>query len=127
MGLLHETRRQVSGDPLPSWSEGINKKALLRFLHRTTAGNSPAFVPEGERVAAFASSGTLWPDKPSIEAHFALGRIQAAAERDPSPRVRPPFQAALARNLALLCDAPAGATLELVAHSHGDMSHEEFE
>ena len=48
-----------NGDSLPSWNQGRTKESILNFVNRTTATNSPDFVPPEARVAVFDNDGTL--------------------------------------------------------------------
>ena len=40
-------------DPLPSWNEGMSKRAILDFVGRVTQAGGPDWVRPEERVAAF--------------------------------------------------------------------------
>ena len=51
-------------DPLPSWSEGPAKQAILKFVHTTTNAASPEFVAPADRIATFDQDGTLWVEHP---------------------------------------------------------------
>ena len=42
-----------AADPLPSWSEGSAKQAIVDFVRATTEQGSPKFVPQEERIARF--------------------------------------------------------------------------
>src|SRR5262245_27559945 len=116
-----------SNDALPSWSEGPAKLALLDFIQRVSADDSPELVPGPERVAAFGAAGVLWPARPHIEAHFALTRIKFAAELDPSLRTGQPFETALAGDLHGLSELNSSAALDLIARSHAHLRQDQFE
>ena len=113
-------------DVLPSWKEGAARRALLDFIERVTATDSPELLEPRDRIAAFGGAGVLWPGQPYVEAHFALTRIRLAAERDPALRVRQPFKTALANNLNKLALLSLRSSLELISRSHADLSHEQF-
>jgi phosphoserine phosphatase len=115
-----------SRDWLPSWCDGPAKRALLDFLQRICLEASAEFVAPADRLAVFNSAGTLWPEKPLLEAQLALARIHEAADRDPSLWLKQPFKAALGRDLHYLADAPVPAILELLARSHANLSQEQF-
>ena len=46
-------------DPLPSWSDGTAKKAIVEFVQASDA------VPVAERVAVFDNDGTLQATTPT--------------------------------------------------------------
>ena len=48
-----------AADPLPSWSDGPTKHAIVEFVKATTTQGSPQFVPPEERIATFDQDGTL--------------------------------------------------------------------
>jgi hypothetical protein len=69
----------VSGDPLPSWNDTPNKKAIVAFVERVTKQSSPEMVPEDERIATFDNDGTLWAEQPIyFQLAFALDRVKGA-------------------------------------------------
>ena len=81
--------------PLPSWSAGIAKRAILEFVQDSTA------VPTEERVAVFDNDGTLWCEKPMpIQLDFILRRLFEMAEAKPELRDRQPWKAAYERDYA---------------------------
>jgi phosphoglycolate phosphatase-like HAD superfamily hydrolase len=83
----------ISGDLLPSWSQGAPKAALLDFLRRVTEPGQ-SFVPPPERVAVFDNDGTLWCEKPiPPQADFLLRRWQEIAEAHPGMTTEQPWKA----------------------------------
>ena len=78
-------------DPLPSWTDGPTKKAILDFVTAVTRENAPTFVPVAERVAVFDNDGTLVCEKPIVHGMFLLDRIRALAERRPEIAHEEPF------------------------------------
>jgi len=114
------------GDPLASWHEGRAKQALLDFIAGVTQPSSAVFVPVGDRIAVLDADGTIWPERPAIEAHFALTRISEAASSDPTLRERQPYKAALEADLDALAALSARDTLDLVSTSHACMSTDQF-
>ena len=82
-------------DPLPSWSEGTSKSAILDFVEAVTEAGGAAYVPPEERIAVFDNDGTLWCEKPMyIQLDYILRKLAAQAADDPSLRTRQPWQAA---------------------------------
>ena len=47
-------------DPLPSWTDGHAKRAILEFVDAVTDEAGPDHVPPAERIAVFDNDGTLW-------------------------------------------------------------------
>ena len=67
-----------AADPLPSWTDGPARKAILAFVESTTTPSSPQFVPPAERIAVFDNDGTLWGEQPIyVQLAFALDRVKA--------------------------------------------------
>ena len=86
---------------LESWTDGPTKTAIVEFVERTIAD-----VPAEERVAVFDNDGTLWCEKPAyIQLDFLVRRLVEQAEADPRLAGRPPYQAAVAGDLAWFGDA----------------------
>lgn len=84
-------------DPLPSWSDGAAKKAIVEFVQASDA------VPVAERVAVFDNDGTLWCEKPMpIQLDFILRRLMEMAEAKPESRDNQPWKAAHERDYGWL-------------------------
>ena len=54
----------ATDDPLPSWSDGSVKKAVVDFVARVTTEGGPDFVEPAERIATFDNDATLWAEQP---------------------------------------------------------------
>ena len=52
------TVARVQADPLPSWNDGQNKRAIVDFVTRVTKEGGPDFVPVPHRIATFDNDGT---------------------------------------------------------------------
>ncbi len=88
-GHLAETLAQDKADPLPSWNDGPNKKAIMDFVAKVTKEGSPDFVPKAERIATFDNDGTLWCEQPMpVQLYFALDRVKASRHSIPNGRKR---------------------------------------
>src|SRR5262245_46501215 len=73
-----------SSDPLPSWSDGPAKKAIIEFVKATTTKGSRQFVPPGERIATFDQDGTLWVEHPMYtQVMYCLQRVGVLAKEKP--------------------------------------------
>jgi phosphoserine phosphatase len=101
-------------DTLRSWNDTPTRRAIVDFVERVTAEESPDYLAPAERVAVFDNDGTLWCEKPMpIELGFILGRLAEMASADPSLRDHQPWRAAAERDYAWL-----GAAI--TKHYHGD-------
>ena len=85
---------QLKADPLPSWSDGSTKSAIIDFVDRVTSEDSPDFVPLEERIATFDNDGTLWCEKPYyFQLAFALDRVKTLVGANPAWRDKQPSKA----------------------------------
>ena len=115
------------GDPLPSWSDGARKQALLTFVDDVTRPGSPTFVPAAQRIAVFDNDGTLWSEQPMYhQLAFAIDRVAALAPQHPEWNERPPFSAVLKGDTRALADAGAKGMVELVMATHTGLTVEQF-
>lgn len=90
-------------DPLPSWNEGPNKKAIIEFVQNAVNQESKGFIPLNKRIAAFDQDGTLWVEKPLfIQFFFTLDRLKKLAESRPELKTQPPFNQILTDNMESL-------------------------
>lgn len=70
--------RAPQDDPLPSWNDGPNKRAILDFVAAVTEEGGEWFVPAHDRIATFDNDGTLWVEQPGYaQGFFALDSIAA--------------------------------------------------
>ncbi|WP_232333697.1 HAD family hydrolase [Agromyces laixinhei] len=87
--------------PLPSWSDGPTRDAILAFVGSVSSG--PDALPEAERVAVFDNDGTLWTEKPMpTQLHYIVEQWKRAAKVDPSLAERQPYTAAVTGDLSWL-------------------------
>jgi phosphoglycolate phosphatase-like HAD superfamily hydrolase len=113
--------------PLPSWSDGAARRAIVSFVERVTKPGSPGFVAPAERIAVFDNDGTLWSEQPLyVQLAFALDRVKALAPQHPEWNAKEPFRSALARDLAGLAKTGEKGLLELVMATHAGNTSEEF-
>jgi haloacid dehalogenase-like hydrolase len=127
-GQLAETLAQDKADPLPSWNDGPNKKAIMDFVAKMTKEGSPDFVPKAERIATFDNDGTLWCEQPMpVQLYFALDRVKALAPQHPEWKEKEPFAALLKDDLKAALAGGERALAEIVMATHAGMTTEEFE
>jgi phosphoglycolate phosphatase-like HAD superfamily hydrolase len=117
-----------SANPLPSWTDGASRQAIVAFVDRVTDEALPDFVPEAERIATFDNDGCLWAEQPLyFQALFALDRVKALAPDHPEWETKQPFKAVLEDDHAALAQAGEHGLLEIVAATHAGMTTAEFE
>ncbi len=117
----------VTRDPLPSWNDGPNKRAILDFVASVTTPGSVNFVPQEERIATFDNDGTLWSEQPMyFQLVFALDRVKALAAQHPEWRQKQPFKAALEGDLKTVFSSGEHGLIELIMGTHTGMTTEDF-
>ena len=117
----------VTRDPLPSWNDGPNKRAILGFVASVTTPGSVNFVPREERIATFDNDGTLWSEQPMyFQLIFTLDRVKELGPQHPEWQERQPFKAALEGDMKTVFSSGNHGLLELVMETHSGMTTEEF-
>src|SRR5215212_164552 len=125
--LCGSTAAWAQSDPLPSWNEGVAKRAIIEFVTAVTRDGSPDFVAGPERVATFDNDGTLWIEQPTyVQFAFALDRVKALAPLHPEWKDKQPFKAVLEGDMATIAAAGEHGAAEIVAATHAGVSPEEF-
>ena len=115
-------------DPLPSWTDGQSKRAIVEFVERVTESGSPDFVPAAERIATFDNDGTLWAEQPLyVQLLFAIDRVKALAPAHPEWQTTEPFASLLKGDVKAALAGGTRAIVEIVMASHAGMTTEEFE
>jgi hypothetical protein len=115
-------------DPLPSWTEGASKQAIVDFVRQVTSSDSADFVAPDERIAVFDNDGTLWSEKPAyFQLLFAIDRIKQLAPQHPEWKTTQPFKAVLDNDMDAVADSGEKGVLQLVMASHAGMTTTEFE
>ena len=83
-------------DPLPSWTDGPAKQAIIEFVKATTTQGSPQFVPPEERIATFDQDGTLWVEHPIYtQVMYCLEKVPALVKAKPELANVAPFNTVL--------------------------------
>ena len=120
-------RPAAAADPLPSWSDGASKQAIVAFVEKVTREGTPGFVPPAERIATFDNDGTLWAERPMyFQLLFALHRVKALAPQHPEWKTKEPFASVLKGDLKGALAGGDRALLELVMVTHAGTTTEEF-
>jgi len=115
-------------DPLPSWSDGKAKQAIVAFVTKVTQEGTPDFVPPAERIATFDNDGTLWAEQPMyFQLLFALDRVKGLAPQHPEWQDKEPFASLLKGDVKGALAGGERAMLDIVMATHAGMTTEEFE
>jgi hypothetical protein len=126
--LLVVLAAAAHADPLPSWSDGPARQAIVGFVERVTKDGTPDFVPPAERIAVFDNDGTLWSEQPMyVQLAFALDRVKALAPERPEWKEKEPFASVLRGDLAGVKASGQKGLVELVMASHAGTTTDEFE
>lgn len=117
-----------SGDPLPSWNDGVAKQNIIRFVKEVTDQSSSGYVPPNDRIATFDNDGTLWVEKPLyVEVAFTFQRIAEMAKDHPEWKTTQPFKAVLEQDFAAIKKFSRRDLFKLVLTSHAAITESEFE
>jgi phosphoglycolate phosphatase-like HAD superfamily hydrolase len=115
-------------DPLPSWSEGPARQAIVSFVRQTTDSASPQFVPPDQRIATFDQDGTLWVEQPMYaQVMFALDRVKDVVRAQPALANEEPFKSVVAGDRAAMAKFTERDLFRIVAASEGGVSTDEFQ
>jgi phosphoglycolate phosphatase-like HAD superfamily hydrolase len=72
-------------DPLPSWSEGKIKHAIIEFVQAVSNEKSKEYVPPEDRFATIDNDGTLWVEQPMYtQMVFMNERFHEIAGKQPT-------------------------------------------
>ena len=78
-------------DPLPSWTNGSAKTAIIEFVEAVTQEGGKDYVAPAEHIATFDNDGTLWVEYPLYtQLLFTFDRVNKLARRIPSGRPNNP-------------------------------------
>ena len=126
-GLLPAAPSLAQADPLPSWNNGVTKKAITDFVARVTTQGGTDFVPVPERIATFDNDGTLWCEQPMyFQVAFAMDRVKAIAPQHPEWKDKEPFKALLDGDMKEVAAAGEKGLLAFIAATHSGMTVDDF-
>lgn len=118
----------LAADPLPSWSDGAAKQAILSFVTRATTIGGPGFIAPTDRIATFDNDGTLWSEQPMyFQVQFALDRVEAMAPRHPEWKTTEPFKSLLAGDRNAVVAQGEKGLVQVLAAAHTGMTTDEFQ
>jgi phosphoserine phosphatase len=130
MGFLTTlgSERISAQQPLPSWNDGATRQALIEFVERVTARDTPEFVPPSARIAVFDNDGTLWSEQPMyVQLAFVIDRVRTLAPAHPEWQERQPFKSLLAGDLAGVVATGEQGLMELILATHAGLTTDEFQ
>ncbi len=117
----------VRADPLPSWTNGPAKKAIIVFVERITNRGSDDFVPVASPIAVFDNDGTLWCEAPvPPQAAFAAAEIERMLPENPAWNNDAALQALQKGDFAALGRDHHKGLLEIVAKTHAGRTPDNF-
>ncbi len=117
----------VRVDPLPSWTDGPARQAIVDFVQKTTDASSPQFVPPERRIATFDQDGTLWVEQPLYtQVLFALDRVKEVVRSKPALANEEPFKAVVTGDREAMSKFNERDLLKIVAASESGLSVEAF-
>ena len=114
-------------DPLPSWSEGASKQAIIQFVQDVSTAGGSRFVPPAQRIAVFDNDGTLWAEQPMyFQLAFTLDRVKMLAPKHREWKDKQTFKAVLEGDLNTVLAGGKHAILGLIIATHTGNTTEEF-
>jgi phosphoglycolate phosphatase-like HAD superfamily hydrolase len=127
IGLTAGPLSGAERDPLPSWNDGVSKKAIVEFVERVTLEGGPDFVKPEERIATFDHDGTLWAEQPMyFQIMFAMDRVRAMATKHPDWKTKQPFKAVIDRDTKALAALGETGFLKIMAATHTGITTADF-
>ena len=117
----------AQSDSLPSWNEGLAKKAIVDFVQATTTQGSPQFTPSTERIATFDQDGTLWVEKPMYtQVIYCLERVPFLVKARPELADVEPFKTVMSGDREAIARLPSEDLEKILALTLTGMSVDEF-
>ncbi|MFC4313601.1 HAD family hydrolase [Steroidobacter flavus] len=118
----------ASAEPLPSWEDGVSKRAIVEFVARISREDSADYVAPRERIAVFDNDGTLWAEQPIyFQFAFALDRVKTLSSVHPEWRSTAPFKDVLSGDTRALVASGQKGLLQVIAASHSGITTEDFD
>ncbi len=126
--LLRSPAEAQADRPLPSWSDGPARDAILAFVQGVCDPVNSDYLPPQDRIATFDNDGTLWCEQPMyVQLRFALDRLAELAPAHPEWRDQPAISAALSGDLqAAVADGYDGL-IAIVVATHSGVTTAEFQ
>ena len=117
----------AQADPLPSWSDGTAKKAIVAFVQATTTPSGPKFVPPAERSATFDQDGTLWVEHPIYtQVMYCLDKVPALVAKKPELANVEPFKTVMSGDHEAIAKLTMPELEKILAATLSGMTVEQF-
>lgn len=127
-GVISAAALLAQTDPLPSWNDGVAKKAIVEFVKVTTTAGNPKFVAPEERIATFDQDGTLWVEHPVYsQLVYCLDRVPAIVKTRPELANVEPFKTVMTGNREAIAKLSTEDLLKIAAAALSGMSVEDFQ
>src|SRR5262245_10409870 len=125
--LLTASCAFAQADPLPSWNDGMAKKAIVEFVAATTDSAKPTFIPPEQRIAAFDQDGTLWVEHPIYsQVVYCLDRVPDLVKANPKLKDVEPFRTVMSGDLEAIAKLPMKQLEKILAATLTGMTVDEF-
>jgi hypothetical protein len=119
------SNKNISADPLPSWSDGDVKNSIIDFVTKVTKAGSADFIPAKDRIATFDNDGTLWAERPYVQELFAFYQVKKMVEKTPALKTQQPFKVVIENDKVYFKNGDEKALLQLVAATHTGMTEDD--
>ena len=123
---LNDSSVVAAGDPLTSWNEGKNKKAIIDFVRAVTTEGSSSFVKAEDRIATFDNDGTLWAEQPVIQLLFVFERAKQMAVANTALKDKQPFKAIIENDKEYLATLSEADVIKLFIATQTGMTESEY-
>jgi phosphoserine phosphatase len=125
LSLLISQTLIAKADVLPTWKDGENKQAIIKFVEKVIDKKSPEYVKPEDRIATFDNDGTLWSEVPTVEVEFTKMRLKEMIQKDPKLAQKEPY-----KSLVMHKKSPPKLNqkemMEVFATTHAGMNENEF-
>ena len=124
---VEENQQADNSDPLPSWTAGPTKSAIIQYVKTVTDDNSPDYISIPERLAVFDNDGTLWSEQPMyFQLAMAIQQVKEIAPEHPEWQEKESFKAILEDDFEAFAATGVHGILEIVMATHAGRTTEEF-
>ncbi|HTQ29546.1 MAG TPA: HAD family hydrolase, partial [Puia sp.] len=126
-GSTTDTVSTSNTDPLPGWSNGALKTALVTYVKEVTDSSSKNFIPVADRIATFDNDGTLWAEKPYVQELFCFYMVKKILTKNPKLANKQPFKAVVEQDKNYFEKGGDKAFIELAAVTNSGTTEDEYE
>jgi hypothetical protein len=116
----------AQSEPLPNWRDGGTKRTVLRFVAEVTREGAPRYVAPEDRIAVFDNDGTLWCERPTVEAVYMMEKVRALINKRPELAKQEPYSTLIAGGMEGLATLPPAAVIRVFSETHTGMTDDEF-